>query len=347
MVLLTFYHFVDLANPQQFADEHRDFLQDIGMRGRIYFSTEGISSTVTGNEGQVKAYKLFLKSIPEFADIADIDSKAMEVDSHQFPRMTVKVREEIVTMGKKYTAEQIRNGGNRVSVEEFKKIVDSGDSSYVFLDMRNDHEYQLGHFKGAVPANTVTFRELETVVEDYKKKYKDKHIITYCTGGIRCEKATVMMREAGLNNVSQLDGGVVKYINTYDDGNWLGNLYTFDDRVSTHVGSETTHTTIGKCLYTGAPTDNCCNCRHALCNARIIAEEKTWRRHMGFCSRECATNALEDLFVRNVPWDKTDYIEARRTPEGKDAAYRRLKGKLNGVEFNHTMSQKESIIHMD
>jgi UPF0176 protein len=194
--------------------------------------------------------------------------------------MSVKLKDEIVVLGKKYSAKEIEEAGNRMDIDEFKDLIDNGNpDDYVILDMRNDHEYKLGHFKNAVKANTMSFRDLEDQLEEYKEQFKDKKIVSYCTGGIRCEKSTVMMQRAGLKNTYQLDGGVVKYINSFNDGNWEGNLYVFDDRVSDFVGDKATHTTIGECIYSDKKTDNCENCRYSPCNARIIADKEEYERH--------------------------------------------------------------------
>jgi len=298
--LLTFYKFVDVADPESECLDHLMFTKDIGMKGRVYIWTEGISSTVTGNQGQIKAYKLYLSNHPLWKDIQDLDEKSSPVDGHKFPRMQVKVREEIVSLGKKYTKQEIEAAGNRMKIEEFKQLLDHGNiDDYIVLDMRNNHEYQLGHFKNAIPADTLTFKQLEDKIEEYKKEFWDKKIISYCTGWIRCEKSTVMLQRAGLKNTYQLDGGVVKYINTYNDGNWEWNLYVFDDRVSQFVWDEKTHTTIWSCLYSGKKTDNCENCRLSSCNARIIADRQEYLDHAWFCSRECADKAFGQIHQKS------------------------------------------------
>ncbi len=206
--------------------------------------------------------------------------------------MIVKYREEIVTLGEKVTADEVQKYHKPISSGELKSIIDEGRlDEYLILDMRNDYEYRLGHFKGAIPAGTTNFREVPKLLERYKEAAKNKKIIWYCTGGVRCEKAAVIMNKAGIEEVYSLDGGVVKYVNEYNDGNWLGNLYTFDGRVSTQVGDSETHTTIGICLYTGAPTDHVENCRYAPCNTLIIADKKEFQKHGGFCSKECFEGA--------------------------------------------------------
>lgn len=205
---------------------------------------------MSGNLGQCRAYRLYLESSQYFKNIADIDTKATLVAGHQFAKLTVKSRDEIVVLGGKVTEEEVKKYRKELTPEAFKKIIDEGKADdYIILDMRNDYEYRLGHFKGAIPAGTVNFREVPKLLERYREKAKGKKIIWYCTGGIRCEKAAVLANKAGLENVYAVEGGVVKYVNTFNDGNWLGNLYTFDDRVSTFVGDEKTHTTIGTCLH--------------------------------------------------------------------------------------------------
>ncbi|MBP9812726.1 hypothetical protein KBC86_05050, partial [Candidatus Gracilibacteria bacterium] len=145
--LLTFYKFVDIPEGEleELAQKHLDFTRDIGLKGRVYLGTEGISSTVTGNEGQCWSYRKFLESSKYFRDIPDIDEKATVVEDHEFPRMSVKIRNEIVTLGVKVQADQVKKYKKELSPEDFKKIVDEGKTDeYLILDMRNDYEYRLG-----------------------------------------------------------------------------------------------------------------------------------------------------------------------------------------------------------
>lgn len=152
------------------------------------------------------------------------------------------------------------------------------------------------------------------------------------------------MNKAGMNELYSLQGGVVKYVNKYNDGNWLGNLYTFDGRVSTAVGDSSTHTTIGECLYTGERTDNCENCRYALCNARIITTEKAYRKHMGFCSYECYESARQDGYVKDIEWDRFDYKTTRILADGMRKIEEHLDRKLANLEWKYAKSQKEEEI---
>ncbi|MFZ2337726.1 MAG: hypothetical protein WAW59_06185 [Patescibacteria group bacterium] len=173
--LLTFYKFVDIPESEldALAQEHLDFCRDIGLKGRVYIGTEGISSTVTGNLGQCRAYRSFLQESPYFRDIPDIDTKATPVDGHEFPRMSVKIRNEIVALGVKVTADEVQKYHKEVTPEEFKSILESDKKDdYLILDMRNDYEYRLGHFKNAIPAGTVNFREVPKLLEKYGEQAK-------------------------------------------------------------------------------------------------------------------------------------------------------------------------------
>jgi UPF0176 protein len=353
--LLTFYKFVDIPESEldQVAQEHLDFTRDIGLKGRVYIGTEGISSTVTGNQGQCSAYRSFLASSEYFRDIPDIDTKSTPVDGHEFPRMSVKIRNEIVTLGVKVTADQVKKYKKELTPDEFKAIIDGGKADeYLILDMRNDYEYRLGHFKHAIPAGTVNFREVPKLLEKYGEQAQGKKVIWYCTGGIRCEKAAVLGNQLGGTEFYSIQGGVVKYVNEHNDGNWLGNLYTFDGRVSTEVGDSETHTTIGECLYTGELTDNCENCRYAPCNARLICTEKSYKKHLGFCSEECYHQARQDGLIKVVPWDKMDYLTLGRTwradPSQRESIMtgiqKHLDTKLDKIEWKHKSSQKEDMI---
>lgn len=351
--LLTFYKFVDISDPHEEVTRQKQFLVDIGMKWRIYIGEEWISSTVTGNAGQVQAYKRYLHNSPYFTTIPDLDEKITLVPDHQFEKMIVKYRPEIVALWAKVTAQQVAEADRQLSIEEFKRIVEEQDEERAILDMRNDYEWQLGHFKGAIPAGTVNFREVPDLLEKYKEKLKDKKVLMYCTGWIRCEKLSVLLKENGQDNFWALNGGVVKYTNTYNDGNWLGNLYTFDGRVSCQIGDETTNSPIATCIHSGKQTNNCDNCRYSPCNARITVDSKEHRKHMGFCSQECVEKAKNDLLIKNVDRDPVDYKSLRgiikQDPTQKQAIITKISAyidkKLLHRTFVHAQSQKEKVVY--
>ena len=351
--LLTFYKFVDISDAQEQVFLHKQFCEDIGMKGRVYIGEEGISATLSGNAGQIKAYKLFLAWNKYFAEIPDVDIKATEVDGYQFDKMIVRYRAEIVALGKTVSEDQVQQADKQISIDEMKRIIDTEDDDRAILDMRNDYERQLGHFKWAIPAGTVNFREVQDLVKKYKEKLKDKKVVMYCTWGIRCEKLSVLLKDEWVDNFYALDGGVVKYTNVHNDGNREGNLYTFDGRVSCPIGDENTHTTIAKCIYTTEPTDNCENCRYSPCNARIIATPKAYRKHYGFCSLACKEAGMKDLLIKNIERDPLDFKSFRglikQDPTQKQAILDKVTKVINKktlhAEFVHKESQKEKVLY--
>jgi UPF0176 protein len=342
--LLTFYKFVEVDNPKREVKYLKKFCCDIGIRGRIYIGEEGINAQCTVNSGQKQALLWYLEHHKLFNNIPDIEEKSSDVDGHKFPKMIVRYKREIVALGEIYKSKDISKAKFKASPDELKKLIDEGNpEDYLIIDMRNDYEFRLGHFKNARPAGTLSFRETESLIEDYRRKAGDNPVYMYCTGGIRCEKLAVMLQRSGMDGVKQLEGGVMKYVNRFNDGNWLGNLYTFDDRVSVGVGDEKTHTTIGRCHYSGELTDEIHNCRYGMCNRQIIALKKEYRRHLGFCSESCSENASRDLNIRDVSFDKFDYKKLRisvkngeRTiAEAQKIISHNLGRELGKIKFNH------------
>lgn len=351
--LLTFYKFVDISDPNAEVTQHKQFCEDIGMKWRVYIGEEWISSTVSWNIGQIQAYKMYLAWNQYFCDIKDIDIKATDVDWHQFEKMIVRYREEIVALWKTVSEAQVHDADKQITIDELKRIIDEDDEEWAILDMRNDYEWELGHFKNAIPAGTINFREVQDLVKKYKEKLAWKKVVMYCTGWIRCEKLSVLLKDEWVDNFYGLDGWVVKYTNTFNDWNWLGNLYTFDGRVSCPIWDEETHTPIAECIYTGEKTNYCENCRHSPCNARIICTQKAYRKHFGFCSESCAENAKKDLLIKNADWDSVDYKSLRgiikQDPTQKQAITTQIVNyvnkKLLHTEFEHKQPQKEKVLY--
>lgn len=380
--LLTFYAFVDIPDIQNHIKEHLEYTHDIGIKGRIYIWEEGISATLTGNPWQISAYLLYLNSKSFYQNIPDIAIKSTKVDQYYFDRMIVKYRKEIVALEYPVSPKDVATFRQEASIEQVKHIIDNWEHVWSFrlwvvwkeitihgkpsehvvlLDMRNSYEYKLGHYKYAIPSWTVNFREMHKLLEDYKIRFAGKYVIMYCTGGIRCEKLAVMLHKHWLDNFYSIDGGIVKYVNSFNDGNWLGNLYTFDGRVSTHVGDSKTHSAIGKCIYTDNLTDHIENCRYSPCNARIICKPSEYRKHLWFCSKECSERALHNFRVKNAKFDKWDYqrirdgIEEVKKNQWEDAKEAERKeyqqivwnfysSRLSDIGRKHLSSQKEEYI---
>lgn len=351
--LITFYKFVDIKEPLIEVKKHLNFCTDIGMKWRIYIGNEGISATATCNNGQLTAYKLFLKNNSYFNDVEEqINIKSSPVEHHMFNKMIVKYRQEIVALGTTITQEAYERSLQELTDAELKEVIDTENKDWVILDMRNSYEYKLWHFKNAIPAGTINFREVENLLDDYKNQFQDKKVLMYCTWGIRCDKLSVMLKEKWIDNFYALQGWVVQYVNKHNDGNWLGNLYTFDGVISKKVGDEDTHTTIGTCIYSELSTNNCENCRYSPCNARIIARKKQYKRHGGFCSEECYDKAYQDGMIKNDNFDNLNYKALRWDVKAgildkdifMDMVQKHLDEFVIDKNFSHTTSQKEEFV---
>ncbi|HEY9312029.1 rhodanese-related sulfurtransferase [Williamsia sp.] len=258
--IVLFYVFTPIADPEAIRLWQHTLCEAAGVSGRIIISEHGINSTVGGDIGAVKKYVRGTREYPAFKN-ADI--KWSDGLGDDFPRLSVKVRPEIVTFGRpgelQVDGSGVVGGGTHLSPEAVHQLVDERGDDVVFFDGRNHLEAQIGRFRDAVVPPTETTRDFIDLIErgDYDH-LKDKPVVTYCTGGVRCEVLSVLMRNRGFNEVYQLDGGIVRYGEKYgDDGLWDGSLYVFDKRMSVDFSDHTK--VIGTCTRCGGETKNVAN----------------------------------------------------------------------------------------
>jgi len=255
--IVLFYVFTPLADPEAIRLWQQAVGESAGVTGRIIVSTHGINATVGGDISEVKQYVRATRRYPRFAD-ADI--KWSDGTGTDFPRLSVKVRPEIVTFGVPGEVEVdehgVVGGGTRLTPEQLHRLVADRGDDLVFFDGRNAIEAQVGRFKNAVVPPVETTRDFVPLLDSGAfDELKDRAVVTYCTGGVRCEVLTRLMRARGFGEVYQLDGGIVRYGETYgDDGLWEGSMYVFDDRMTVDFSDHTE--VIGRCGECGAPTSN-------------------------------------------------------------------------------------------
>ncbi|MGV6992451.1 oxygen-dependent tRNA uridine(34) hydroxylase TrhO [Gordonia amicalis] len=258
--IVLFYVFVPLPDPEAIRLWQLSVCESLGLRGRIIVSRHGINSTVGGDIAAVKRYVRATRSYPGFAD-ADI--KWSDGAGDDFPRLSVKVRPEIVTFGvpDEIVVDEngVVGGGVRLTPEEVHRLVDERGDEVVFFDGRNEIETQVGRFDGAVVTKAQTTRDFIPLIESGAYDHlKDRPVVTYCTGGVRCEVLSTVMRNRGFNEVYQLDGGIVRYGERYRDGGlWKGSLYVFDNRMSTEFSDRAE--VLGQCVECGGSTNNVAN----------------------------------------------------------------------------------------
>ena len=201
--VILYYYFNKIEHPEQFAKQHKQYCKDLGIKGRIYISSEGINGTAAGTPEQMAQYKADLRAIPGFENT---EFKTDESDYVPFSKLICKTREEIVSLH--VDGVDPKDGGNHLSPAEWRRVMEEED--HVMIDVRNNYESKIGHFKGALKPDVENFFDFPQWLEEAEIP-KDKKVLMYCTGGIRCEKFSVLMKEQGWDDVNQLHGGILRY----------------------------------------------------------------------------------------------------------------------------------------
>jgi UPF0176 protein len=267
--IVLFYVFTPLADPEAIRLWQRDLCESLSLRGRILISKDGINGTIGG---ELKSVKRYVRKLREYAAFAGVDLKWSEGAGDDFPRLSVKVRDEIVSFGAPgellVNERGVVGGGTKLSPAQLHELVDSRDVT--FFDGRNAFEAQIGRFEGAVVPDVSTTREFVAELDSGKYDHlKQSPIVTYCTGGIRCEVLSALMVERGFGEVYQLDGGIVRYGEAFgDSGLWNGSLYVFDNRMS--IDFTDAAVIIGRCYECDAPTKNMQNCCELSCREQMV-----------------------------------------------------------------------------
>jgi UPF0176 protein len=306
--VLLFYAFTPLADPDAIRLWQRDLCESLGLRGRILISKDGINATVGGELSAVKKYLRKTRDYPAFKGLDVKWSEGSGLDSSQsypqaphgvsldFPRLVVKVREEIVSFGapgELHVDENgVRGGGTRLTPAELHELVAEKGDDVVFFDGRNSFEAEIGRFVGAVVPDVSNTREFAAVLDSGVYDHlKGKPVVTYCTGGIRCEVLSSLMTSRGFGEVYQLEGGIVRYGETFgDSGLWNGSLYVFDNRVSIDFTPDAA--VIGECHRCGASTSRMQNCHEVSCRTQLVicancaaAQAPACAEHAGMVAR--------------------------------------------------------------
>ncbi len=273
--VILFYKYVPIDDPAGFVEEQRTLCSSLGLKGRILIASEGINGTLAGPSEPIESYVRALRADPRFSDI---EMKISEGGPATFPRLAIKARPEIVTLkaGIDLKADQ----DNHLSPAEWKRTIEE-DEDVVLVDVRNRYESAAGKFENAVECDIEQFRDLPAYLEKLEA-YKERKVLMYCTGGIRCEKASALFRNRGFENVFQLHGGIMTYQQEFGNEHWLGECFVFDKRMTVKVDDDLVQ--IGQCAHTGRPSARFVNCLHDLCHRLFIlsqeAEDKDLERRL-------------------------------------------------------------------
>ena len=280
---ISFYQYFPVNDPQIFRDELYKTLNNLKAFGRIYIAHEGINAQLSVPTSSFEALKSLLFSIESFKNIRI--NVAVDDDGKSFWVLKIKVRRKIVADGIEDPAFTMQKKGKYVNAEDFNKLTE--DSETIVVDMRNHYEYEVGHFEKALEIPSDTFREQLPMAADMLKESRDKNIIMYCTGGIRCEKASAYLLHRGFKNVFHLEGGVINYANEVNEkglpNKFKGKNFVFDDRLGERISEEI----IAKCHQCSKPADTHTNCINSACHLLFIQCAECAKKYEGCCSKEC------------------------------------------------------------
>lgn len=269
--ILLYYRFTPISDPKAVMLWQRDLCESLGLRGRILISEHGINGTVGGD---IDACKRYIRKTRDYPGFRDMEFKWSEGGAEDFPKLSVKVRDEIVAFNAageiKVDEDGIIGGGVHLRPEEVNSLVEERGDDVVFFDGRNAMEAQIGRFRDAVVPDVTTTHDFIGELESGKYDWmKDKPVVTYCTGGVRCEILSSLMLNRGFREVYQIDGGIVRYGEKYgNDGLWEGSLYVFDKRGSVDFSDHTA--VIGTCAGCGTSTGRTANCPDASCRRQFV-----------------------------------------------------------------------------
>lgn len=299
---ISFYRYVKIPDPKAMRDRLFEKFAELNCRGRIYVAEEGINAQMNVPEHNWEAFDLFIQSLPEFSGVpykVAVEEKGMS----SFLKLTIKVKEKIVADGLNDATFDPSNTGEYATAEDVNDMIDRG---VTVIDMRNAYEAEVGHFENAKIMEVDTFREQLARVEDEFKDDKDKEVLLYCTGGIRCEKASAWMKHNGFKNVKHIKGGIIDYAHQVKEkalpNKFKGKNFVFDERLGERIGDEI----ISDChLCQKVKCDDHVHCKNQFCHMLFIGCPECLQKGKGYCSKWCRffdgkPKWVQKLFVQKI-----------------------------------------------
>lgn len=317
---LSFYQYAHIANPRIFRDHFYLILDEIGVLGRIYVSSEGVNGQISVPTDNLDQFRETMNSIEFLKDIRL--NIAIEDDGKSFVILKIKVRKKIVADGLDDSSFDVTKKGIHLTANKFNELTD--DPNTIVVDMRNHYESEVGKFKMAITPDVETFREALPVVEKMLDDKKEKNIIMYCTGGIRCEKASAYYKHKGFENVYQLEGGIIEYARQVEkeglENKFIGKNFVFDERLGERISEEI----ISRCHQCGKPCDDHTNCANEACHILFIQCTECATEYTKTCSIKCKDfNQLskeeQDKLKASTEFNGTKFGKGRYKAHNKDS----------------------------
>ncbi len=326
-VTLSYYKYVQLPDPAAFRDELYLTYKKLGVLGRIYVAREGVNAQISVPEANFEAFKNAMDGWGFFKNLRL--NIAVEDDGKSFFTLTIKVRHKIVADGIEDPAFNPSNTGTHLDAENWNRL--SNDPDAIVVDMRNHYESEVGHFENALTPDAATFREELPMVAEMLADQKDKKILMYCTGGIRCEKASAYLKYRGFENVFQLEGGIIEYARQVQakglKNKFLGKNFVFDERLGERISPEI----IAHCHQCGQPADAHTNCANNHCHILFIQCDECREKYEACCSDKCRD-------FHRLPQEeqkeraKTEVFSGSKFGKGVYKAFRRSALSLSSME---------------
>lgn len=302
--VLAFYHLVEIADPESEVARHQEFFRTRDLKSRIYLSEQGVNGQMSGSLAHAQEYMDWLRSDSRFSTVS---FKIHPHFEHAFPKATIKYRRQLVAIDCEV---DLAARGEPICSEQWKKMLEERDEDTLVLDVRNDYEWKVGHFEGAELPTLETFRQFPQYAKQLKESRDPKktRVLMYCTGGIRCEFYSAVMKREGFERIYQLDGGVIQYGLDEGQTHWKGKLFVFDDRLVVPI-SEEKALPIATCLYCQIPYDVYYNCANMDCNELFVCCPECLKQHQGCCSNQCLQGRVRPIredanpkpFRKNLP----------------------------------------------
>ena len=280
-IVSSFYKYIKIEDPAKFQQEHLELCKSLSLKGRILVGEEGINGSVYGLKKSVEEYKSTLKNNPLFSDM---EFKDQETEKQAFRKMFVRVRKEIVHSELEV---DLKNTAPYITPKQLKHMLDKNED-IVLVDVRNNYESKVGQFKNAIMLNINNFRDLPNSINEIKN-LQYKKIVTYCTGGIRCEKASAYLIENGFKNVNQLKGGILKFGEEFPDTYWRGKCFVFDDRLAIPLNKKNIEP-LNECAWCSKKCDDYTNCHNLDCDKLFICCEDCRKKYNKSCCEECCNS---------------------------------------------------------
>jgi UPF0176 protein len=312
--VLLYYIYTPIEDVVEYRDVHHRFCIENNLLGRIIVAPEGLNGTVSGLKEDCQKYMDWLHADPRFSEI---DFKVEESENHTFNKLYVRIKKEIVHS--ELPVNPLEKTGKHLEPDQFKALLN--DPDVVLVDMRSNYEHSVGKFKNALTFDMENLRELPEHIQEIEH-LKDKKIITYCTGGIKCEKASAYLLSQGFSDVYQLHGGIIKYGLEAGGENFDGKCYVFDNRLTTEV-NHINPTIISKCHICGTNSDRMVNCANPECNEHLAICEKCGWEMEGACSDACKNHP------KKRPYDGTGYYAKSTIGYKPEIAFRTRKNTKN------------------